>query len=83
MVHADNSMVSVEWVFLLIIFMLVYLLFLLKTENKKEATQTSNKRIKEIMAKGGYIVKGEDGSGNLMFEKVCHVSDSLPERGRT
>ena len=76
-------MVSIEWLFLLVIVIFVCLLFLLNAKDKKVPKDTSNKRIKEIMEKGGYIVRSEDDSGSLMFEKVCHVSESSIEEGRT
>ena len=82
MVHADPFMVSIVWAFLLVIVIFVCLLFLLNAKDKKEPKKISNKRIKEIMEKGGYIIRGEDDSGNLMFEKVCHISESSMQEER-
>ena len=83
MVHAGPSMVSIEWVFLLVVIIFVSLLILFNAKDKEEPKKTSNKRIKEIMEKGGYIVIDEDDSGNLMFKKVCYVSESSIGEGRT
>jgi len=63
-----------EWGILTSIIMSALLLVLVNTQEEKRSNRISNKRIKDLMERGGYTVAGEDNLGNLMFEKAVCLS---------
>lgn len=53
-----------------IVVLVVISLFPMLVKKRNASAGAGRKRIVEIMKKGGYIVQGEDASGNLSFTKV-------------